>query len=120
MSDAAKIDAYLAALPGEKRVVMDDWRRRIRTLVPDAVEAFSYGMPAFKWQGKGLVAYAAAKAHFGYYPMSSRTIETLAEELRHLKTSRGAVQFTAVRPLTDRLLQRLLETRKAEISAGSG
>ena len=115
MSNADKIEACLAALPSEKRAVLADWRARIKALAPDATETFSYAMPAFKIGGKGLVAYAAAKSHFGYYPMSGRTVATLGDKLKALKTSSGAVQFTTEKPLTDTLLKLLIDARRAEI-----
>lgn len=115
MSDPDKIEDYLAALPPEKRMVLEDWRARIKALVPEAAETFSYGMPMFKWRGKGLAAYAATKNHFGYYPVSSETIASLGEALAGYKTSKGAVQFTSAKPLTDALLAQLLNTRLAEI-----
>jgi uncharacterized protein YdhG (YjbR/CyaY superfamily) len=115
MSDLDKIEAYLASLPHNKRAVLDDWRARIKALLPDAVETFSYGMPMFKWRGKGVAAYAAGKNHFGYYPVSSNTIELMGEALAGYKTSKGAVQFTSIKPLTKTLLKRLIETRLAEI-----
>ena len=115
MSGGEKIEAYLAGLPQEKRVVLENWRARIKELAPDAVEVFSYGMPMFKYRSKGLAAYAAGKSHFGYYPVSSNIIALLGAELAGLKTSKGAVQFTVAKPLTDVLLKRLIELRVTEI-----
>ena len=115
MSDLGKVEAYLASLPQEKRAVLEDWRGRIKALVPDAVEVFSYGMPMLKYRGKGLAAFAAGKDHFGYYPVSSNIIVQMGSELAAVKTSRGAVQFTLDRPLTDALLKRLIGLRIAEI-----
>ena len=117
MNDHAKIEAFLAALPPEKRVVLDDWRIRIKALMPDAIEVFSYGMPMFKWRGKGLAAFAAGKNHFGYYPVSGSVIARMGTELAGLKTSKGAVQFTQAKPLTDTVLERLITLRKSEIES---
>lgn len=118
MSDLDKIDAYLAALPPDKRAVLEDWRVRIKALVPGAVETFSYGMPMFKYRGKGVAAYAAAKNHFGYYPVSSNIIAQLGAELAGLRQSKGAVQFTVAKPLTDALLAKLVDLRMDEINCG--
>lgn len=115
MSDCDKIAAYFDTLTPNKREVLEDWRSRIKMLVPDAVEVFSYGMPMFKYRGKGLAAFAAGKNHFGYYPVSSNIIAQMGSELAALKTSKGAVQFTVDRPLTDILLKRLIGLRIAEI-----
>lgn len=116
MSDLDKIEAYLANLPPEKRAVLQDWHSRILKFIPDAVETFSYGMPMFKWRGKGVAAYAAGKNHFGYYPVSSNIIPALTMELTGLKTSKGAVQFTIAKPLTDALLAKLVHLRMDEIN----
>lgn len=118
MNDFGKIEAYLAALPPQKRAVLEDWRRRIKAFVPDAFEVFSYGMPMFKWRGKGIAAYAAHKSHFGYYPVSSNIIVQAGEMLADLKTSKGAIHFTSERRLTDKLLENLLNLRMAEINEG--
>ena len=119
MNDLDIIEAYLASLPQDKRAVLDDWRARIKALLPDAVETFSYGMPMFKWRGKGVAAYAAGKSHFGYYPVSSNIIAQLGAELAGLKTSKGGVQFTVGKPLTDALLAKLVHLRMDEINCGT-
>src|SRR2546426_1161327 len=51
----ARIDAYLATLPPDQRVSLQELRTRIARTVPDAVETISYGMPAFKLDGRGLI-----------------------------------------------------------------
>lgn len=119
MNDSERIEAYLASLAPEKRAVLDDWQQRIKALAPDAVEVFSYGMPMFKWRGKGFAAFAAGKSHFGYYPVSSKTIASLGEALSGYKRSRGAVQFTFAKPLTDALLRQLIESRLREIESST-
>ena len=81
MSDLAKIEAYLAAVPVDKRASLETLRAQIKRLAPDAHEYFTYGMPAFKL-GKGLAAYAAAKHHCALYPMSSNIAPLLADDRR--------------------------------------
>ena len=65
------VDDYLAALPPDQRAALEHLRATIRAAAPDATEAISYGMPAFKQDGRGLVGYAAFKAHCSLFPMSS-------------------------------------------------
>ena len=43
------IDEYLSAVPGDARATLEELRRTIKATAPDAVEAISYGMPAFKY-----------------------------------------------------------------------
>lgn len=114
MSDLAKIEAYLAAVPADKRAALETLRAQIKLLAPDAMEYFAYGMPAFKL-GKGLAAYAAAKNHCALYPMSSNIVPLLATELKAFKTSKGAIQFTVEKPLPQALVAKIIKARIAEI-----
>jgi uncharacterized protein YdhG (YjbR/CyaY superfamily) len=114
-TDLEKIEAYLANVPEDKRAALDTLRRQIRQLAPEAVEYFSYGMPAFK-QGKGLAAYAAGKNHCALYPMSSNIVALFENELGGFKTSIGAIQFTVEKPLPEALVIRIIKARLAEIA----
>jgi uncharacterized protein YdhG (YjbR/CyaY superfamily) len=63
----ADMDAYLAALPEDARATLETLRRVVRAAVPEAVETISYGMPTFKYSGKWLFYFAAAKKHCAIY-----------------------------------------------------
>lgn len=115
MSDIAKIEAYLAAAPADKRAALETLRVQIKKLAPDAIEYFTYGMPAFKL-GSGLAAYAAAKHHCALYPMSSNIVPLLAKELAAFKTSKGAIQFTVDKPLPQTLVAKIIKARMDEIA----
>lgn len=114
-SDLEKIEAYLAAVPAEKRAALETLRNQIRQLAPGATEYFTYGMPAFK-QGKGLAGYAAAKNHCALYPMSSNIVPLFENELAGFKTSIGAIQFTVEKPLPEMLVTKIIKARLAEIA----
>lgn len=47
-----EIDAYLAALDEPKRSTLEQLRKTILEVVPDAEQGLAYGMPAFKVRGK--------------------------------------------------------------------
>jgi uncharacterized protein YdhG (YjbR/CyaY superfamily) len=64
------VDDYLAAAPKDKRAALAKLRDAIKATVPTATEVISYGVPTFKHNGKGLVAYGAATAHCTFYLMS--------------------------------------------------
>ena len=116
--DLEKIEAYLAQVPADKCAALESLRAQIKRFAPDAVEYFSYGMPAFR-QGKGLAAYAAAKNHCGLYPMSSNIVPLLASELAAFKTSKGAIQFTIDKPLPELLVAKIVRARLSEIAAST-
>ena len=88
MTDTARIDAILGGLPVDQRVALQHLRETIAQTAPDAVEAMSYGAPAFRYLDHPLVSYAAAKAHCAFYVMSPDVIVNHEADLawvRHLK-----------------------------------
>lgn len=114
----ASVDAYLAGLPEEQRALLDRLRSRIRELVPDAVETISYGMPAFKLRGQGLVYLAGWKAHCSVYPLTDAFLEAHAAELHGYERTKGSLHFTPERPLPDAVFDRLVLDRVADLEAG--
>lgn len=113
----ARIDAELAALPDDKRAALAALRRTIQAAAPEAVEAISYGMPAFRYHGRSLVSYLAAKAHCSLFPMSGAVISAHRDELASYDTAKGTIRFTPARPLPDTLVTMIVRARMAEIDA---
>ena len=108
------VDEYLARVPEPGREALNKIRATIRSLVPpEATEALSYGMPAFRYKGP-LLGYAAFPNHCGLYPMSPPLIEAFKKELVNFKTSKGTIQFTVEKPLPMALLKKLVKARIAE------
>lgn len=111
------VDAYLSALPAEKRDALEKLRKTIRAAVPDGEEGFSYGLPAFRFNGRPLVCYGAARNHCGFYPMSSAVILAHAADLQGYDTSKGTIRFTAEKPLPAALVRKLVKARIAEFQS---
>src|SRR3990172_442670 len=110
-----QIDAILAAAPKEHRAALKSIRARVRKIVPEAVEAISYGLPAFKYKGKPLAGYASKKDHCSFFPMSGDIVGKMKNELGGFTTSKGGVQFQPDHPLSDSLIKKLLQARIKEI-----
>jgi uncharacterized protein YdhG (YjbR/CyaY superfamily) len=114
---SAEIDALLASLPEDARLALDALRRMIRSASPEAVEAFSYGAPAFKYRSRPLVSYNAAKHHCSLYVMSPAVIDAYRDELGAYGTSKGTIRFTPDARLPDDLVTRIVKARMAETDA---
>jgi uncharacterized protein YdhG (YjbR/CyaY superfamily) len=114
---AAEIDDYLGGLDEPKRSTLSQLRRDILTVVPDAEQGISYGMPAFRVSGKTIAGFAAFKNHLSYLPHSGSVFAQLPEELAGYEKSASALRFAVDRPLPSELVERLIAVRLREANA---
>ena len=110
----ANIDDYLAALSAAQREALQKLRHALGQAAPGAEEGFSYGLPAFRLDGRPLVCFAAAANHCSLYPMSPAVIRAHADDLKKYETSKGTIRFVAPLPAT--LVRKLVNARIAELS----
>ena len=111
------IDEYLASLSEDKRTALEVLRRTIKSAVPKAEECISYGLAAFRLDGKPLVAFGASPNHCAFYPMSSSTVADHKDELKGYETSKGTIRFLVEKPLPTTLVRKLVKARIAEQKA---
>jgi uncharacterized protein YdhG (YjbR/CyaY superfamily) len=76
-----EVNAVLAALPEDARNALEALRRTIAAAAPEAVESINYGVPAFKYRGRPLVSFAAAKNHCSFYVQSPAVMEAHRDQL---------------------------------------
>ncbi|HMC88392.1 MAG TPA: DUF1801 domain-containing protein [Gemmataceae bacterium] len=108
------IDDYLAALSADKRAALERLRTTISAIAPQAEECISYGLPAFRLNGKPLVAFGATANHCAFYPMSSATVASQKDELKDYDASKGTIRFQADKPLPVALVRKLVKSRITE------
>jgi uncharacterized protein YdhG (YjbR/CyaY superfamily) len=108
------IDEYLAGQSADKRAALEKVRAAIRSAAPRAEECISYGMPAFRLDGRCLVAFRAAANHCAFHPMSGATVAAHQVELAGYDTSPGTIRFQPSHPLPARLIRKLVKARIAE------
>ncbi len=90
----SQVRTYLAKLPAGLRTQVLNLRDAIRLAVPQAVESFGYGMPAFALDRKNFVWSGAWKNHISFYPISEATRRALAHEVAGYETSgKGTIRF---------------------------
>ena|ERR1700722_49793 len=113
----ADVDKYLAALPEPKRGTLEALRSTILEIVPEAEECISYGVPAFRLNGKVVAGFAAFKNHLSYLPHSGSVISELGEEAARYRSSSGALQFAIDRPLPKALVKKLIAIKRRQALA---
>ena len=109
----ADFAAYVASAPEDARAMLIDVRRLIRAVAPEAVESISYGVPTYKYRGRPLAYFGAAKNHCALYGFSSEGHE--AELAAYGQSGKGTIRFAKGEPLPDALITALVSERKARI-----
>lgn len=113
MSDEKKapttIDAYIAGYPADVQERLQAIRQTVKNAAPDAEEAISYGVPAFKLNGT-LVQFGAAKKHIGFYPTPA-AVEAFQDQLAPYQSAKGSVQFPFDQPLPLDLIAEMVKFR---------
>ena len=113
----AEIDAQLGTLPDDQRQALEHLRQTIKTAAPEAVEAISYALPAFRYRGRPLVSYGAARNHCAFYVMSPAVMDANRDAMAPYDTSKGTIRFAPDKPLPDELVTRLVRARLVETDA---
>jgi uncharacterized protein YdhG (YjbR/CyaY superfamily) len=108
------VDAYLAALGADQRGALEKLRRTIRLAAPAAEECISYQLPAFRLDGRVLVAFGARPGHCAFYPMSPATLDAYRDALEGYETSKGTIRFSPDQPLPASLVRQMVRARIVE------
>lgn len=108
------IDEHIQTFPKNVQVVLEKIRKTIQDTAPEAVEAISYNMPAFKLNGKVLVYFAGWEKHIGFYALPSGN-KAFAKELEKYKVGKGSIQFSLDEPIPYDLIKKIVEFRIKEV-----
>jgi uncharacterized protein YdhG (YjbR/CyaY superfamily) len=101
---------YMSATSPHRETMLE-MRNRILEIIPDAEEVVSYGMPAFKLDGRVLAGLLANKKHVGYYPFSGSILHLFPEELAKFSTTKSAIHVPVDKPLAKGLIKKLIRAR---------
>lgn len=114
LTTPSNFDDYIAGLPKEVQNILKSVRQTIKKAVPAAEECISYGMPAFKYNGKALIYFAGYKSHIGLYATPSGH-ESFAKELSKYKKGKGSVQFPIDQPMPLGLIAKMAAFRMKQL-----
>lgn len=109
----ATIDAYLSTLPPDKRAALQRLRKMILSGAPRAEECISYGLPAFRLDGRMLVWFGAGANHCAFYP--GAVVQAHKADLTDFKTSKGTIRFQPDHQLPAAVVRKLVKARAAKI-----
>ncbi len=108
------VDDYLDAAPEPHRSTLNELRAMLASILPDAEEGISYGVPVFRVGGRAVAGYAHAKRHCSYFPHSGSVIARVEPELLEgYDWSKGTLRFPVDQVPDEALVRRLVEIRLA-------
>jgi uncharacterized protein YdhG (YjbR/CyaY superfamily) len=119
MDKFENVDDYINSFPDEVHSQLRQIRSVIKEKAPEAFESMSYGMPAYKTQGRVLVYFAGFKNHIGFYATPTGH-EEFRKELSKYKQGKGSVQFPLNQPVPYDLIAQIVEFRVEENKLKSG
>jgi uncharacterized protein YdhG (YjbR/CyaY superfamily) len=108
------IDDYLAGVNADQRIGLEKLRNTIRAVAPKVEECISYGIPAFRLNGRLLVFLGAWTNHCSFYPGSSVTLKKFRNDLKGFQISKGTIRFAPDNPMPIALVKKLVKARIAE------
>jgi uncharacterized protein YdhG (YjbR/CyaY superfamily) len=103
------IDEYVAGFPPEVQRILQEIRRTIAGVIPEATEAIKYQIPTFVLE-KNVIHFAAHKKHIGVYPVPKGD-SGFEEAIAPYQTGKGTAQFPLDRPIPYDLIRRMVEFR---------
>jgi uncharacterized protein YdhG (YjbR/CyaY superfamily) len=112
---SSEVDEYLRRLDEPARSTLESVRGTILELLPDAEQGISYGMPAFRSQGKVVAGLAAFKNHLSYLPHSGSVLGELRDETASYTCTKSSLHFPHDEPLPRDLVRKLIDVRLRQL-----
>ncbi len=113
MKKVENVDAYIGQFPATTQAVLQQVRAVVLKVAPKAEETISYGMPAYKINGKPLVYFAGYDKHIGFYATPAGH-NAFKKELANYKQGKGSVQFPLDEKMPLTLIAKIVKFRLAE------
>lgn len=108
-----EVEKYIEQFPNNVKESLYKIRNLIFELAPDAEEKMAYGMPAYHFNKKPLVYYAAFKNHIGLYALPVTNVK-FKNELLSYKCGKGSIQFPINEPIPYNFIERIVLFRVKE------
>ena len=120
ISKKPAVHVIYSKTPLPHRKTMLAMRKTILSIIPEAEEVVSYGMPAFKVNGNVVAGILHAKNHVGYYPFSGSIVKLFSQELKNYSTTKSAIHVPVDKPLSKTLLKKLIRARISQCPIKTG
>ena len=116
--DPGAVDAYLASLPGDERETLEQLRRLLEGLIPEAEQRISYGTTVIFANPKDVVGFVSQPKHLSFFTMSPALAGRMKDEISKThKVSGATIHFSPSNPLPPKLVSEIVAARLKELAA---
>lgn len=109
------VTQYLSGLPKKEREALETVRKKILSLMPEAEERLSRGVPFFYYRGKRAVGFRSSKTHLSFFIMEGKVLNSHRLEISDYDNSQTVIKFSPDKPLDQEIIEKLVRARMAEI-----
>lgn len=113
MGKPSTVEQYIAAAPEQSREKLEEIRKLLKTVVPEAKESIKWGVPVFE-EKRILFAYAAFKNHMNFMPTEA-SLEPFGNELKEFNLGKGSIQLPYNQPLPKKLILKIAKHRSTDV-----
>ncbi|NEC50014.1 DUF1801 domain-containing protein [Actinospica acidiphila] len=92
-SRAPHVDAYLAEVPDDRRVVLTRLRELCRAELEGFTEVMAHGMPTYQRDGVAEIAFASQKQYLSFYLLRGDVRDAFAERLAGQDMGKSCLRF---------------------------
>ena len=107
------IDDYIAACPEQTHERLQEIRKAIKKMVPDAKEKISYQIACFELNGKNLIHFAGWKKHISLYPIPAGD-EAFEAAASKYADGKGTMKFPLDEPMPMKLVNKVIKLHLAQ------
>lgn len=107
------VEEYLATFDEPTRTVLDEVRRTVRKVLPEAEERIAYQIPTYTVAKKNVVHFAGYRQHVSVYPIPAGDEEFQAA-IAPFVAGKGTARFPLADPVPYPLIARMTELLAAE------
>lgn len=100
-------ETYFSLYPQSTQQILQEIRRTIKQIIPNAEEAIKYGIPTFRLNNKNVVHFAGYKNHIGFYP-GAQAIVDFNDKLKKYTLSKGTIQFRLDAVIPHKLIKEIV------------
>ncbi|MFM1878435.1 MAG: hypothetical protein RLZZ241_1301 [Bacteroidota bacterium] len=111
------VNQYISGFPEATQIALNQVRKCIQEILPEAEETLKYGIPTYVYKKKNMVHFGGYKRHVGFYP-TPRVLKHFEDEIAGFVSSKGAVQFPLDTPMPFELIAAMTAYRKEQVDAG--